>query len=243
MKSSEILSKCYEAVRSQSDGKYWKKDFARDIGISQQNLSNIMNDERGIGKTVAEKLSIALSKHGFHVTPGHILDGLTQERWDLTPESEQPVAVPHIHGKHLNGEPVKIPYYRISAAAGGGVFAEGKTEAVQIYFLSGWIRDCLDTSPNNLFAMDVYGDSMEPTLRHGDTILVDKKKNHLRTNGLYVMEIGDMLVVKRVEVQPDNSMVIKSDNPSYESYVIRPGDEGHFEVKGRAVKLIGRDIL
>ena len=65
----------------------------------------------------------------------------------------------------------------------------------------------------------------------------------LRANGLYVLETGDMLIVKRVEVQPDNSMVTKSDNPAYKPYVIKPGEEGHSEVKRRGVKLIGRDIL
>lgn len=240
MLAKKLIDTCIMAIARKENAIYRPADMARDMGVSRAQLSGIK--DRFAFQT-AEKISSALSKHGIEASPNHIFEGLTQEDWQLMPELDHPVGIPYINGKNLNGEPVKIPYYRISAAAGGGVFAEGKTDAVQIYFLSGWIRDRLNTTPKNLFAMDIYGDSMEPTLRHGDTVLVDKKKNHLRSNGLYVLEINDMLIVKRVEVQPDNSILMKSDNPDYEPYVLKPGEEGHFGVKGRVVKLIGRDIL
>lgn len=65
--------------------------------------------------------------------------------------------------------------------------------------------------------LKVEGDSMIPTLNPGDMVLVDTTHNYPMGDGLYVLRIGDKLMVKRIQINPmDNSIKIKSDNSGYE---------------------------
>jgi phage repressor protein C with HTH and peptisase S24 domain len=59
----------------------------------------------------------------------------------------------------------------------------------------------------------VKGDSMEPTLGDGDDILVDGDDGADRLrDGVYVLRVGEALIVKRVAVKP-GGIAITSDNP------------------------------
>lgn len=66
-------------------GKYRKSDMAADLGITAQDLSKLFTGKRALSVNYANKLSDALTKHGIQVTPGHILDGLSQDNWELIP--------------------------------------------------------------------------------------------------------------------------------------------------------------
>lgn len=205
--------------------------------MSRKLLSGI---KKRFSMATAEKISEALGLHGINVSASHILDGLSRDDWQLIPDEPQPVSVPHINGGGKGGTPVTIPHYQLAASAGGGALVEDESRTRRIYFAADWIRGELMANPNDLFAIDIEGDSMEPELREGDTVLVDKTKVHLRRNGLYVLVIGDMLLVKRAELMPDGSIQIRSDNPKYTPYTIKPGEQEPFSVKGRVVWIIGR---
>ncbi|MDD4556238.1 MAG: S24 family peptidase [Alphaproteobacteria bacterium] len=62
----------------------------------------------------------------------------------------------------------------------------------------------------------VEGDSMMPTLTAGDMVLVDTTHCYPTGDGLYVLLVGERLMVKRIQINPiNNSVRIKSDNPEY----------------------------
>jgi phage repressor protein C with HTH and peptisase S24 domain len=65
-----------------------------------------------------------------------------------------------------------------------------------------------------LSVIEVEGDSMEPTLRDGDEILVDRAPRPLRS-GLHVIRLDDVLLVKRLEPGPSGTLQVISDNPAY----------------------------
>jgi transcriptional regulator with XRE-family HTH domain len=74
------------------------------------------------------------------------------------------------------------------------------------------------TTPKKIKMIKVEGDSMTPTLYSGDMVLVDISENYPSGDGLYVLRIGDMLMVKRIQINPfDNSIEVKSDNPVYQT--------------------------
>lgn len=58
---------------------------------------------------------------------------------------------------------------------------------------------------------------MSPTLSEGDDILVDRGDHTERLrDGIYVLRQEEMLVVKRLAINPvSRSVTIKSDNPAY----------------------------
>lgn len=83
----------------------------------------------------------------------------------------------------------------------------------------------------------VIGDSMEPTLKSGDTVLIDEADKTIRAGQLYGVGIGDELHIKRVFVKPDGTVVLKSDNPDHPTWEI-PKDERP-RIIGRA-RWVGR---
>ena len=81
------------------------------------------------------------------------------------------------------------------------------------------------------------GDAMEPTLRSGDSVLVDcAQKRPQRTDGIYVIRTDGALQVKRLQVEVVQGLLtILSDNKAYEvQRGVRPDD---VTVVGRVIWL------
>lgn len=83
----------------------------------------------------------------------------------------------------------------------------------------------------------VIGDSMDPTLKHGDTVLIDEADKTIRAGQLYGVGIGEELHIKRVFVKPDGTVVLKSDNPDHPTWEIAKDERPR--IIGRA-RWIGR---
>ena len=77
---------------------------------------------------------------------------------------------------------------------------------------------------------------MEPTLRDGDEILVDRSARGLR-DGVYVVRVGDGLLVKRLDLGQPGHIVLISDNQVYRPFQLAHDD---LEVIGRVVWKSGR---
>jgi phage repressor protein C with HTH and peptisase S24 domain len=86
----------------------------------------------------------------------------------------------------------------------------------------------------------VEGDSMQPTLNDGDDIMVDKGAalKPLR-DGIHVIRIDGVLMVKRLAPAPGGRLSVLSDNPAYPSWLDR--DPAEVQVVGRVV-WVGRRL-
>jgi hypothetical protein len=130
---------------------------------------------------------------------------------------------------------VPVPRLDLGASAGGGAFDGDERGETHIAFDPAWLRRIARGAPDELSIIRVDGDSMVPTLGDGDDILVDRGDGAARLrDGIYVLRIDDMLVVKRVALNPAARKVsIRSDNPAY------PGwpdcDPAAVEIVGRVV--------
>ena len=87
-----------------------------------------------------------------------------------------------------------------------------------------------------LSAILVAGDSMEPLLRDGDEILVDRTPRPMR-DGIHVVRVGDALLVKRVQTGVPGRLILESANPAYRPIEL---DLREVEVIGRVVWKSGR---
>ena len=72
------------------------------------------------------------------------------------------------------GDFVDIPRLAIDASAGPGAFAAEEVPFDRLRFSARWLR-AQGLDPAMLSAIAVAGDSMEPLLRDGDEILVDRE--------------------------------------------------------------------
>ncbi|WP_295624105.1 S24 family peptidase [uncultured Nitrosomonas sp.] len=66
-------------------------------------------------------------------------------------------------------------------------------------------------------------------------ILTDVRRSHLENNSLYVLQLDNELVVKRIQRKMNESLIVKSDNPNYES-------EELDELAAKFIHIIGKVI-
>lgn len=80
--------------------------------------------------------------------------------------------------------------------------------------------------------MYVSGDSMEPTIMDKDTLLVDKRDNVPKDGYIYVLSLGDTLMVKRMQRIADG-WLLRSDNPKYAPVTVQGQEQEKMVVHGR----------
>jgi phage repressor protein C with HTH and peptisase S24 domain len=98
-----------------------------------------------------------------------------------------------------------------------------------------WVRTACGVEPDNLLLEIAAGDSMRPTIRNGDTMLIDTADRMLRNIGVYVLQVNDQRLVKRVQRKHDGSLVLISDNGTYQPDIMDPAAAAAVLVVGRVV--------
>ncbi|PKH89033.1 transcriptional regulator [Colwellia sp. Bg11-28] len=131
---------------------------------------------------------------------------------------------------------ISLPFYEISASAGGGALVEVEEQANLISFEPEWLNKEIGVNANDVFLMLVDGDSMYPTLKNGAMIMVNKHFNGL-SDGIYVMRHEQNLLVKRLQMLPNGIIKVKSDNTLYEPWEINKEN-----LDGTDIEIIGRVV-
>lgn len=137
---------------------------------------------------------------------------------------------------------VLVPRYDIQASAGPGAFTDEEQIVDWLAFSREWVRSTLRVDPKWLVLLSALGDSMEPTIRAGDLLLVDRSVERFRDDAIYVIQIAGQLMVKRIQRFFDGAVVVKSDNSSaYVQQTLTKDEAEAAHVAGR-VRWIGRMI-
>lgn len=82
---------------------------------------------------------------------------------------------------------------------------------------------------------------MEPTIRDGDTLLLDTSIDRVKDNGIYVVVIDGLVVVKRVHMSRDGTVTLISDNQLYPPEEVPAAEVPEIRFAGR-VMWFGRSI-
>ncbi|MEY2943200.1 MAG: hypothetical protein RLY97_1214 [Pseudomonadota bacterium] len=138
-------------------------------------------------------------------------------------------------GKILRTDWIDIPRQALGASAGPGALSSDERPVGAFRFSAQWLR-AQGLDPAMLSAIAVTGDSMEPTLRDGDEILVDRAPNPLR-DGVHVVRLGEALMVKRLNLGQPGRVVLISDNRAYLPINLAPAE---VQIIGRVVWKSGR---
>lgn len=135
-----------------------------------------------------------------------------------------------------------VPVYDARASAGAGAINTDTAPVCFSAFRWEWLRRVTQAPTDQLAVIQVAGDSMEPTLHHGDHVLIDRTVTRWTRDGLYVIRyaISEELMVKRLLWVPSSrTFSIRSDNPAYgNTEGVGPDD---LSVVGRVLWL-GRNI-
>ncbi|MDE0045847.1 MAG: S24 family peptidase [Gammaproteobacteria bacterium] len=108
------------------------------------------------------------------------------------------------------------------AAGGGAVNLDEAPVRGFLAFQRAWLdRHALD--PTQCVVIEVRGESMEPTLPEGCSILVDGTRRRWRKGRIFVFLTGDGLVVKRADEDETGRRRLASDHPAW-APVVFPDD-------------------
>ena len=137
-----------------------------------------------------------------------------------------------------DADAVWVPLYDVEVSAGSGIEVYGERIIQRVPFAKSWLHS-EGLYARHLACLPVHGDSMEPTLQHGDIVLVNHEKT--RGDGVFVVRMGNALRVKRLQWLANGDLRISSDNPIYQTEQITPAElAGDFDILGACHTRISR---
>ena len=196
-----------------------KSDLAGRLGVGRAYVSLIFRPDRFFGERAARSMELKLNM------PTGYLDSdqskpMAVEEWS-TP-TDLPADVFAL-----------VPRVAVALAAGNGTVVDIPQDLPPLAFRRDWLQRQLVTARNNLRTMEVKGDSMEPYLLDGDTVLIDMGQQDIKDSEVYALRYGSELRVKRLSRRFDGGLLIRSDNPKYADEVLTAADLEHTSVLGR----------
>lgn len=127
---------------------------------------------------------------------------------------------------------VTIPKVKARLCAGGGSF-ETAVEIEEFYsFRRDWLRS--KGTADEMVLMDVVGNSMEPELKDGDTVLINESQKNILAGAVYAVGVDDTIMVKRLEKLP-NKLVLLSDNKNYDPIFLEGEEINSVAVIGKVI--------
>jgi len=126
----------------------------------------------------------------------------------------------------------QVHYFRdVRASAGGGAFTFD--ENYEILSIDKTIMENIIPSVGQeIEAINVDGESMEPTLQDGSIVFIDRTQNNINKDGIYIASTTAGLFIKRIRQRADGMVELISDNKAYSPEILL-ADE---------VKIIGRVV-
>ena len=131
-----------------------------------------------------------------------------------------------------------VPHLEASASCGFGFINSDFIPLVKMIKVSiEWLR--MHAPSANLRHLNIVvaeGDSMLPTIKSGDMVMIDRSQTQARFDGLYVFVYDDELFIKRLQKIPRGFSVI-SDNPTYRTFDVLDEEIERLRIVGKVVSI------
>lgn len=88
--------------------------------------------------------------------------------------------------------------------------------------------------------MDVFGNSMAPEIKDGDTVLIDQSQIDIIAGTVYAVGVEDTIMIKRIEKHP-RKLVLLSDNTENTPIFLSDEEMDRVRIIGK-VLLIRREL-
>jgi SOS-response transcriptional repressor LexA len=206
MNFEKIIDKIKEIIAiEENKEKVYNKDVAKALGISPENLSVLKKRN----KIPYEEIIYFCAKRKISIN------------WLLFDQNEEEII------KNTDRFSILRYFKDINASAGGG--AINFDENYEFLYIDKKLID------KNLDAIHVTGDSMEPTIKDGSIIFIDRNDKNIRNGGIFVISTNAGVFVKRINLKSNGEIEIISDNPIYPTERVNPEE---IEIIGKVVKTI-----
>ena len=174
---------------------------ARELGVSLDYLVGLTDDPRPYAEIANDLAELDAYRHELgqpvkrQTAPLQDDDAAVWMNGDAIPADARPVAVREI----------------VQASGGYGTYPGDEAVTNYAWFRQGWLKQH-NINPNQADVIKVTGDSMEPTLPDGCSILVDHARKTRRKGRIYVLQSEEGPIVKRAGREKSGWQLI-SDNP------------------------------
>jgi len=124
----------------------------------------------------------------------------------------------------LVGDEVRIAHYDVRAAMGNGQATHDYPEMLKDIRVSPSHLRELGVEFEEHFHLKVvtgWGQSMEPTIKHRDPLIVNINVRDFVGDGVYLFVWDDLLYIKRLQVADEDHFEMISDNPRHKDRLIR----------------------
>ena len=127
---------------------------------------------------------------------------------------------------------LQVPKIKARLSAGGGSF-ETEPDIKEFYsFRKDWLSK--KGKARDMVLMDIFGNSMEPELKEGDTVLIDQSQKAVLAGAIYAVGFDDTIVVKRLEKRP-KELVLLSENERYPMMRFRDEEMENVRIIGKVI--------
>lgn len=222
-----------------------KSALAEAIGKPASYVSRLFSDNpahsRNIGESMAREIERSLGVHsGYLDTPLTRLEA--GGAWDpaTNPDEISPTTmdIPVRLAQKIeryNGH-VNIPVMDVEASMGPGSHPpETEVVASCMSLEVEWLRRTVTmTDLSNLRIITGMGESMYPTIKHGDLLLIDTGVKSVTYDAVYLLAMSTVLLVKRIQRELDGIRIV-SDNQQYKEIMVPSDLEERVQVLGRVV--------
>ncbi|MCW8895119.1 MAG: helix-turn-helix domain-containing protein [Sulfurimonas sp.] len=211
----EIIEEVKSIVSAEYNGKkIFDKDVADLLGISQMNFATMKKRNKipfGELLDFCALKSISINWMLYGQSPESLIDATNK----------------FFMVKYFND---------VNASAGGG--GENEYEDAQQIEIPHEFVQMLggERELQNIEAINVSGDSMEPTFSYNDIVFINRSKTDLQRGGVFTIRTEAGLFIKRVQKRIDGKIDIISDNEVYSTQTLDPRE---IEVIGRVVSRFG----
>lgn len=214
-KFTEIVEEIKSIVSSDFSGKkIFDKDVADVLGITQMNFATMKKRDK---IPFAELLDFCATKS---ISINWLLYG-------QSPESLIEATNKFFMVKYFSDV--------AASAGGGGEIDHEEAQELEIpeqfVMMLGGEREL-----RHIEAINVSGDSMEPTFSYNDIVFINRDKTDLQRGGIFTIRTEAGLFIKRVQKRIDGKVDIISDNKVYTTQTLDPRE---IEVIGRVVSRFG----
>lgn len=183
-------------------------EFARSVKTYPAKFAEIRS---GKVKTLSNDIALEISKqYGYEF------------KWIAT-------GVGEMYANQRADDCIKIPVLgEIEASCGYGVVMYDETKTAE-YSINSKLLNDLGASASRSEIIFARGDSMEPTIRGGDLLLVDRTRTEIYDGCIYCVRLDGQLYAKRLQKISSKKLKIICDNKDYEPIVIEFSNDPSFD--------------